>query len=157
PNTTDATARGFPACGRLLLLVWTANGCRGCGASDDAGDGDQGHKIRERGEELTVAGPGVHVLELRRQGAREAEEQRGPEDPERAPVAEDQCGQGDEAAAGCYLLAEGVDVADRDEGAAAGRERARRHDRPVADGIDVDPDRVGGTGVLAAGADPQAE
>src|SRR4249919_1817933 len=112
PKTTEAAARGFLARGRLLLLVWAANSSGRCRASDHAGDGDQGHEVRERGEELTVVGPGIHVLELRRQGAREAEEQRGSEDAERAPVAEDQRCQSDVPAAGGHLLAEGVDVAD---------------------------------------------
>src|SRR4029453_4727189 len=35
PKTTEAAARGFPALGRLLLLVWAANCGRRCRASDD--------------------------------------------------------------------------------------------------------------------------
>src|SRR5262245_60467428 len=112
PKTTEAAARGFPAAGRLLLLVWAANSSGRCGASDHSGDGDQGNEIWERGEEVPVVGPGVHVRELRRQGVHEPEQERGAEDAGRPPVAEDQGGQGDEAAPGRLLLGEGVVEAD---------------------------------------------
>src|SRR5438105_5522796 len=129
PTTTEATARGLPLRrsrgGRLLLSVRETNGGRRYGASYHAGDGDEGNKVRERGEQLTVVGPGFHVLELRRQGACEPEQERGAEDAEGAPVAEDQRGERDEPSAGGHVLAEGVHVPDREEGAAAGRERSR--------------------------------
>ena len=78
--------------------------------ADHSGDGDQRQEVRERSEERAVVGPGVHVLELRCQRAREAEQQRGAENAERPPVAENECREGDEPAARGHVLGERADM-----------------------------------------------
>ena len=76
---------------------------------------------------------------------------------ERLPVAEDDRGQRDEAAARGHVLVERVDEPDREERAAGGREHARGDHRAVADAVDVDPHRVGRARMLADRADPEPE
>jgi len=140
-----------------LLLVRAPDRCRRDRAADHAGDCDQREQVRERREERAVRRPGIDVLELRSESAREAEEECGPEGGERPPVAEDQRGEGDEPAPGRHVLRERVDEADRQEHASQGGQRSRgRHGR-VPDAVDGDSDRVGSPRMLADRADAEAD
>src|SRR5437870_11991197 len=111
PTRTDAVARGFPT---LLLDVWATNGCGWDAPADDAGDGDQGHNVREGEQQKQCGGPArrdrhvgrVIALELVHERAREAIQHACRERPERAPVPEDQRRERDEAAAVRHLLLE---------------------------------------------------
>src|SRR5581483_1634801 len=97
-------------------------------------------------------------LEQQPELRREAEQDRGPERPERTPVAEDERRERDEAAPGGHVVVEAPAAeADRQVGASERGEDAGEDHGAVADGIDVDADGVGGARMLAAGADAQAD
>src|SRR5919204_980583 len=98
---TDANARP------LLLDVWTANGSRWDRTTDDADDGDQRQQVRERLEQVAVRLP-PDMLEAELERRREAEQERGGEGAERAPVPEDERGEADEPSAGRDVLRERV-------------------------------------------------
>src|SRR5947207_14076835 len=98
PTAIAAHARQFGS--GLLLEVRATNGGWRNRAADDPGHGDQGQTIREGLEERAVLRPAVHVLQLRRERARESEQQRSPESAERPPVPEDEGGQRDESPPG---------------------------------------------------------
>src|ERR687887_1065558 len=154
--TASRPAASAPGAAGLLLLVGTANGGGRDRAADDAGDGDQRHDVRKGVEERAVD-VAVVLAEALGERRREAEEERGAEGAEGAPLAEDERGEGDVAAAGGHVLVEGVDEADREVGAAERGEHAGERHRGVARGVDRDPDRVGGAGMLADRTDPQPE
>ena len=141
---------------RLLLDVGLAVGFRRNRAADDARDRDQGQhvgkRLEERGGRARVDGQPVG------ERGREAEEERRAPGAERPPVAEDHRRERDEAAALRHVLGEAAaEVADREEGAAERRQHPGDDHRRVAHRVDVDPDRVGGAGMLAAGPDAQAD
>src|SRR5439155_14106505 len=118
PAARDSPAAGF---GALLLLVRTSNRRGRDRAADDAGDCDQRQYVRQREQENpreevlpeVPRGEGV-VRQPLRERAREAEQQRGAERAERAPLAEDQGGERDEATALGHVLVERVDESDRE-------------------------------------------
>src|SRR5262245_27938795 len=157
PTTIEAHARQFGSALVLLLDVWATNGGWRNRTADDPGHGDQRQKIRERLEERAVLRPGVHVLQLRRERAREPEQQRCAESPERTPVSEDERGECDESPPGGQVLREAADEPDREVGAAERGERAGRRDGEIARAVDGDSDRVRGARVLADRADPQTD
>src|SRR5207302_2914551 len=78
-----ATARSpgasAPGAAGLLLLVGSANGGGRNRAADDAGNGDERQDVGQGLEERAVVRPSLDVLEARGDGAREAEQERGPE------------------------------------------------------------------------------
>src|SRR4051794_11675623 len=115
--------------GLLLLRVRAANSSGWDRTADDAGDGDQGQDVRQRLEEHLG---GIRIrCEAERQRGRRAEEDRRRVGAERPPVAEDDCGERDEAAAGRHVLLERADVADRQIGTAERREDAGDDDCDV--------------------------
>ncbi len=67
------------------------------------------------------------------------------------------CCEGDETATGGHVLPERVDEADREVGAAGGREHAGCDDRRVADRVDVDAHGVRCARMLTDGADPEPD
>ena len=127
-------------------------------AADDTGDRDEREHVRQRVEEERR---GAALREVRwkavAERAREPEQKARSERPERPPVAEDERGEGDEAAAAGDVLVEEVHVSDREVRAAERGEGAGGDHRAVADPVDRDADGVGSARVLADGADSQAE
>src|SRR5207302_2848602 len=99
--------------------------------------------------------PGLGQPERERRRA--AEEERSRKGAERAPVAEDDGGEGDEAATGSHVLAERAEVADRQVRASERGERARQDHGGVARPVHRDADGVGGTRMLADGPEAQPE
>src|ERR1041385_155752 len=104
-HASEALAASFLA-RALLLLIRASNGCGRDRTADHACHGDQREDVRQRLEERRRV-VGARRKAVRKRG-RETEEQRGAEGPERPPVAEDHCGQCDEAAAGGDVLVERV-------------------------------------------------
>src|SRR5579862_1130189 len=165
----EATATGSAATARTptaipmypyapLLFDIGATICGGRDrATDQPGDGDQGQQVRQRFEQRAVRLPGLDVLELRREGACEPEQQARAEGAERTPLAEDQCGERDESSPGGHVLGERVDEPDREEDSAHRRQPPGRDHRDVPHLIDRDPDRVCRTRVLSDRPDAEAE
>src|SRR6266404_888058 len=122
----------------LLLRVRAANGGRWDRAPDHARDRDQGQDVWERLEE-DGRRVGIDRKAERKRGRR-AEEQRRREGAERTPVAEDQRGERDEAAAGRHVLVERPDEAHREVRTAEGRQDARERDGEIPREIDRDAD-----------------
>src|SRR5437588_5014631 len=151
PAASAAVAAG------LLLRVGAANSGGRDRAADDARHGDQREDVGQGLEEGAVVRPALDVLEPGSDGAREAEQERGPEGAERPPPAEDQRREGDEPAPGGHVLAEGVDEADREEDASQRGQRARGGHARVADPVDRDAHRVCRARVLADRPDAEAE
>src|SRR6266536_988971 len=109
-----------------LLDVRAANRRWRDRSTDYACDGDQGQDIRKRLEQHRRIAP--RLREAKRQRCRAAEQKRGGECTERPPVAEDDRGQRDEAAARGHALDEGAEVAERQVRAAERGQHARQGD-----------------------------
>src|SRR5438094_319170 len=75
--------------------------------------------------------------------ARKAEEQCGRKGAERAPAAEDQGGERDEAPTRGHVLGERVDESDREEDAAECCQGTGEGDRRIAGAVDGDAERIG--------------
>src|SRR6266581_8294231 len=105
PTTSAAQAL------RLLLDVRTASRRGWDRPADHAGDGDQGQDVGQCLEQDGRVPPWLGEAERERR--RGPEEQCGGEGPERAPVAEDDRCEGDEAATRGHALAERAEIADR--------------------------------------------
>src|SRR5215210_1612902 len=135
-SRTEPRAASFRA-RSLLLLVRPSNGCRRDRSADHAGDGDQREDVRQRLEERGR----IRRVDREPEGERggEAEEECRAECAERPPVPEDQRRERDEPAAGGHVLVVGVQVPDREVGAAHGGEDPREDDGAVANEVDVDP------------------
>src|SRR5207237_9702142 len=98
PHRREPRAASFPA-PALLLLVRASNGGWWDCAADHACHGDQRQDIGKRLEEGCGCSGVLRKPPTRREGGRETEEQRRSEGSEGAPVAEDERGERDEAAA----------------------------------------------------------
>src|SRR5436190_10429201 len=149
PSRTASEARW------LLLRIRASDGGGRDRAADHAGDSDQGEHVRQGLEEHRRR---VGVLgEPERERGRGAEEDRGGVRAERPPVAEDDRGEGNEAAAVRHPLVERADEADREVGAAERGEDARDGHGRIARLEDGDADGVGGAWVLADRTQPQPD
>src|SRR5262249_26832986 len=142
----------------LLLTVRTAIRSRWDRAADHAGDGDQRQDVRERLEEQRRRAAFREVGgQAGAECGRQAEEHAGRVGAEWPPVAEDDRGDRDEAAAAGNTLVEEADVPDREIHSAERRQRAGQDDRAPADRVHVDADRVRRAWVLADRPDPQPD
>src|SRR6185436_2444046 len=153
PTTTEAGALPFAIA--LPLLVRAADCRRADRAADHAHERDQCEHVRQGREQ--VRGDVRLPLQRDRDRAREAEEEAGREGAERVPLAEDDRGEGDVAAAGAHVLVEGAGEADREVCPTEGREHPRHDHGDVPDAVDRDSDRVRCARVLSDGAEPEAD
>src|SRR4029450_9140680 len=153
PTSTEKTALGLVGRSSLLLLVRAANCCGRDRAADQAADRDQREDI---GQGLEQKRGLLGVLGQRpREGAREAEEERGAEGAERLPHPEDQRCKRDEASTHGHILPEATDEPDREVRATERGQHAREGDGGVANLVDGDPGRLRGAWMLADRAQPQ--
>ena len=125
-------------------------------AADHAGDGDQRQHVR-KGLEEDGAGVGVRRRGGTRARSRQPNSIAARERAERPPVAEDERGERDEAAAGGHVLVERVDEADREVRAAERGEHAGDDRRRCSGSVDGDADGLRRARMLADRAQAQPE
>src|SRR3569832_2471898 len=93
----------------LLFLVRDAEGAGGARGADEAGEDDDGQHVGDDLDELRrylLAAEEADALELDGEGLGEAEQQAGEHRLDQAPLAEDERGERDEAAAGAHVARE---------------------------------------------------
>ena len=151
----------------LALVVGNALRLGGPGLLGGEGQHDQGDEVGQHPVEVGADGDlrqQIHPVAVEvdggiggRHALEQAEQQGRPRDVQRLPVAEDHDGQGQEAEAGHLAGGGAVGGGQGVDKAADARQRPGDGGAGVPHLVDVDAQGVRRLGILAAGAQPQAE